>query len=293
MPDGRSSGATLRRLAPAKINLALHVTGQRRDGYHTLDTLVAFADFGDELTVAPAAALGLSIGGPFAAHAPAGPENLAWRAAMLLQKAAGTGQGARIHIDKAIPAGAGLGGGSADAAAALLALNDLWRTGLDLDPLNEIALRLGADVPMCLRGRALRAGGIGEAITPLPGLPPVPLVLVWPGVGLDTGSVFAALNARENQPLPDPPPGFSGAADLSAWLADCRNDLEAPATGLMPAIADVLQTLRETDRCLLARMSGAGSACFGLFPTIAEAQAAAASIAAAQPGWWVRATVAG
>jgi 4-diphosphocytidyl-2-C-methyl-D-erythritol kinase len=293
LPDGRGSGGALRRLAPAKVNLALHVTGARPDGYHTLDTLVAFAGFGDAVSVAPADALGLSVGGALADHAPSGPDNLAWRAAALLQATAGAARGAHIHIDKTIPAGAGLGGGSADAAAALLALNDLWQTGLDRDSLAQVALRLGADVPMCLQAKALRARGIGEAINLLPALPPVPLVLVWPGLALGTGQVFATLATRENPPLPDPPARFDGAPELAEWLAACRNDLEAPAIRLAPVVADVIQEIETAAGCLLARMTGAGSACFGVFATSGEAEAAAAAIAAARPAWWVRATVAG
>jgi 4-diphosphocytidyl-2-C-methyl-D-erythritol kinase len=288
----KSGGEALRRLAPAKINLALHVTGRRPDGYHLLDTLAAFAGFGDAVTVAPAEAIELSLGGPFAGHAPAGPENLAWRAAALLQEAAGSAAGARIRIDKAIPAGAGLGGGSADAAATLLALDALWRTGLDGERLAALALKLGADVPMCLAGRALRARGIGEAIVPLSGLPPLPLVLVWPGVALDTSRVFAALDTRDNSPLPDMPEHIGGVSEAADWLASCRNDLAAPATRLAPIIADVLQAIGARPGCLLARMSGSGSACFGLFATAGQAEAAAATIAAARAGWWVRATVA-
>ncbi|HEX2258022.1 MAG TPA: 4-(cytidine 5'-diphospho)-2-C-methyl-D-erythritol kinase [Afifellaceae bacterium] len=289
MAEGRGSGGPLRRLAPAKVNLALHVTGRRPDGYHLLDALAVFADFGDCVTVTPAAEIELSLGGEFAAHAPGGAENLAWRAAALLRQAAGTDQGAHIHIDKAIPAGAGLGGGSADAAATLLALNELWQTGWDHERLAALAVTLGADVPMCVYGRPLRARGIGEAITPLSDVPVLPLVLAWPGVTLDTGQVFAALSSRENPPLPDPPP-FAGAADLAAWLAACRNDLEAPATRLAPVVADVLRAIRAADACLLARMSGSGSGCFGLFTTTAAAEAAAIEIAAAQPDWWVRPT---
>lgn len=293
MPDRRGSGDVLRRLAPAKVNLALHVTGRRPDGYHELETLVVFAEIGDVITIAPADVVGLSISGEFAAHAPAGPDNLAWRAASLLREASGTGEGAHIHLNKAIPAGAGLGGGSADAAAVLHALNEVWGARLDRHRLSEMALRLGADVPMCLHGRALLARGIGEAVSPVHGLPPVPLVIVWPAVSLSTGEVFAALELSGNPPLPRQPDRFAGAAGLAAWLAGCRNDLEAPAIRLAPAVGEVLQALRAQPRCLLARMSGAGSACFGVFDEAAAAEAAAAEIAAARPGWWVRATMAG
>ena len=291
MQGGRGGGG-LRRLAAAKVNLALHVTGRRPDGYHELDTLAVFAEFGDAVTVAPAQTIELSIGGPFAAHAPDRADNLAWRAAVLLREVAGTSQGARIHINKAIPAGAGLGGGSADAAAALLGLNELWRTGLECDQLAALALKLGADVPMCLFGRALRARGIGEAIEPFAGLPPLALVLVWPGVALDTGAVFAALERRENPPIPEPPASFAGTAEIADWLARCRNDLEPSAAWQAPVVADVMRGIEAADGCLLARMSGSGSACFGLFAAIEEAEAAAAAIAGAHPGWWAQATLA-
>jgi 4-diphosphocytidyl-2-C-methyl-D-erythritol kinase len=280
------------RAARAKVNLALHVLGRRPDGYHDIDTLAVFADAADAVAVAPADRLSLSISGPFAGHAPPGAANLALRAAELLRRHAVHPGGAAIALRKNIPAGAGFGGGSADAAATLLALRALWGLALDDGELARLGQTLGADVPMCLAGRALRARGVGERIEPLEGWPSLALVLAWPGLHISTAAVFDRLEERENAPLPDPPSGLSAAA-ASAWLAALRNDLEAPAATLAPQIAAALRLLGDSPGCRLARMSGSGSGCFGVFAAAAEAHAAAAALVEAQPGWWVQATVAG
>jgi 4-diphosphocytidyl-2-C-methyl-D-erythritol kinase len=273
------------RLAPAKINLALHVTGRRPDGYHDLDTLAVFADIGDRVTIAPGRGITLSLGGPFAAHAPGDPSDLAYRAAEAFFAAAGLTPAAAIRVEKNLPAGAGLGGGSSDAAAVLAGLDAQFGTGLPLDRLIAIGTPLGADVPMCLVGNALRARGIGEAVARIGGWPPLPLVLVWPGRPVPTAEVFKALVRRENPPLPDPPAARSPAA-VAAWLEDCRNDLEDPAMARAPEIGRVLAALRRTEDCLLARMSGSGSACFGLYPDPEAARRAALVVADEYPGWW-------
>ncbi|MGQ7792234.1 4-(cytidine 5'-diphospho)-2-C-methyl-D-erythritol kinase [Faunimonas sp. B44] len=281
------SGPERIRLAPAKVNLALHVTARRPDGYHELDTLVVFGDEGDRLAVEADDRLSIVVTGPFAGHVPAGPDNLVLRAAEALAAAAGRQPGAAIRLEKRLPAGAGFGGGSADAAATLLALNDLW--GLDFPPsrLAEIGREIGADVPMCLHGRGLRAGGIGERIEPVEGLPPLPLVLVWPDRPVATGPVFQRLPQEERGGLPDLPKRAGSPSDVSSWLIATRNDLERPALAIEPAIGDALGLLRADGACLLARMSGSGSGCFGLYAGQSDARAAAERIGSARPGWWV------
>lgn len=269
----RAAAAT--EFAPAKVNLALHVTGQRADGYHLLDSLVVFAGVGDRVTVAPGA--GFAITGPQAAALAPEPGNLCLRAAGAM------GGGLRITLDKHLPVASGIGGGSADAAATLRAMARLGR------PLPQAAavLALGADVPVCLAGRAVRMTGVGEGLTPVT-LPPVWLVLANPGVAVPTPAVFRALATRDNPPLP-PLPALPDAAALAGWLGGTRNDLEPPAITLAPEIAFTRAALAATPGCLLARMSGSGATCFGLYATEPAARAAAAAIRAAQPGWWVAA----
>lgn len=279
------------RRAAAKINLALHVTGRRQDGYHLLDSIAVFADFGDRVVVTEAEGLSLALSGPFAAHAPGDTSDLSLRAADAFFAHAGIGPAASIEVEKNIPAGAGLGGGSADAAAVLLALNDVFGAPLEEDELRRIALPLGADVPMCIAGKALRARGVGEEIEAVEGWPALPLVLVWPGKPVSTAEAFKSLARRDNDPLADPP-SLTSQNDVAGWLRDCRNDLEAPALTLCPAIGDVLQTLSSSDGCLLARMSGSGSACFGLYANPAAADRATSAIKTVAPQWWVQAATA-
>lgn len=269
----------VRRLARAKINLALHVTGRRADGYHLLDSLVAFSGVGDVVSVEPAESLTLAITGPMGAGLSAGRDNLVLKAALTM----GRGRGAAITLDKHLPVASGMGGGSADAAATLHALSQVW--GCDL-PTPEAVLRLGADVPVCLAGQPARMAGIGEYITPCV-LPPAHVVLANPGLALGTATVFAALTAYCNPGLPEAG-AFADAAALGHYLRQCRNDLEAPALGLAPVIGTVIAALLAQTGCLLARMSGSGATCFGLFATAPEADQAAAILGAAHPGWWVR-----
>lgn len=265
--------------APAKINLALHVTGQRPDGYHLLDSLVAFADVGDRVSACPAARTSLHVTGPMAAGVPVGAENAVLRAAALI------GVAADITLDKHLPAAAGIGGGSSDAAAALRALARLAGVALPAD-----VLALGADVPVCLLAGAARMRGIGEAVEPVDGLPPLDAVLVNPRVPVATPGVFARLDRRENAGMPETLPRWRDGAECARWLATQRNDLEAPAQALCPGIGAVLESLRASGGCMLARMSGSGATCFGLCPDAATARAEAARIAAARPDWWVVAT---
>ncbi len=290
MPRG-VSGRGVARLAPAKVNLALHVTGRRADGYHLLDSIAVFADIGDRVEIDAADQLDLTVTGRFAAHAPGDPTDLAWRAAAAFFEHTGLPPAAAIRVEKNIPAGAGLGGGSADAAAVLLGLDQFFDAGVPETELCAIGLSLGADVPMCLAGRALRAGGIGEEIRMLEGWPALPMVLVWPGRPVSTAEVFKAPTRLDNPPLADPPQ-MSSPAEVASWLAVCRNDLEPPALRIAPVIGEVLEVLRATKGCLLARMSGSGSGCFGLYSHAAEADAAASRIASARSEWWIRATTA-
>jgi 4-diphosphocytidyl-2-C-methyl-D-erythritol kinase len=274
--------------APAKLNLDLLVQGRRPDGYHDLDSLVVFTELADRLTLEPAAELSLTVTGPFATDLPAPETNLALRAARLLAVATGTTAGAHLHLDKHIPVAAGLGGGSTDAAAALRGLTRLW--GLDLaEPLlRELALPLGADLPVCLHAQPARLRGLGERLDPIRGLPELPLVLVNPRHPVPTGAVFAGL--ASGQPCPPRAPGLPthpSQAQLAVWLAQSRNDLEAPAMALEPAIAEVLTALRADPDCLVARMSGSGATCFGLFPSREAAVRAAETIRVGQAGWWI------
>jgi 4-diphosphocytidyl-2-C-methyl-D-erythritol kinase len=271
----------VQRIARAKVNLALHVVGRRADGYHLLDSLVAFADFGDVVTVEPAPSLSLSITGPMAAGLSAGSDNLVLKAAQML----GSPLGAAITLEKRLPIASGIGGGSADAAATMQALGALW--GCALPDAGQV-LALGADVPVCLAGQSCRMAGIGDQISPI-ALPPAHLVLVNPGVGLSTAAVFGALLCRDNPPLPPAAP-MPDAVALAAYLGHCRNDLEAPALSLVPQIGAVLAALQGQKGCLLARMSGSGATCFGLFASASAAEAAATALRAQSGAWWVQAT---
>lgn len=270
----------IREEAPAKINLALHVTGQRADGYHLLDSLVVFAGMGDSLSFAPAPDLSLSVTGPLAAGVPTGPDNLIAQAAALLHR----DQGASITLDKQLPHAAGLGGGSADAAACLRGLARLWGRPL---PGAASCLALGADVPVCLSPDPQRMQGIGEILSPLPPLPPLWAVLVNPRVPVPTGSVFNGLSSKRNPPMATP--DWADYHSFITWLARARNDLEPPALTLAPEVGQASRALRESGADL-ARMSGSGATCFGLFETATQAANAAQRIASAQPGWWVQAT---
>jgi 4-diphosphocytidyl-2-C-methyl-D-erythritol kinase len=272
--------------APAKLNLYLHVTGRREDGYHTLDSLVAFADFGDVLHAEAAPSLSLAVTGPFAAGLAAEPDNLVLRAARALAAAAGVAPRARLILEKHLPVTSGIGGGSADAAAALRLLCRLWRIAPEPAVLQRVALALGADVPVCLAGRAAVMRGVGEVLGPAPGLPACGLLLVNPGVALATPAVFRARSGAFSVPAGLPPRWPSGAA-MAADLRGLRNDLEPPALDLCPVIGDVLAALRAQPGCLLARMSGSGASCFGLFADAAAAQHARAGVSRA--GWWARA----
>ncbi|WP_309083609.1 4-(cytidine 5'-diphospho)-2-C-methyl-D-erythritol kinase [Chelativorans sp.] len=276
--------------APAKVNLALHVTGRRGDGYHLIETLVVFTRYGDRLRVEEAERDSLTLGGPFAALLAGADPNLVLRARDLLRRHFGAvaERPVAIHLEKNLPVAAGIGGGSSDAAAALTLLSRFWGIDADSRRLAAIGLQLGADVPMCLAARPLLARGIGERLEPLPVLPPLPILLVNPGVPLATPAVFGALLRRDNPALP-PFGGGSDADAIAGWLRAARNDLEAPALSLAPEIGRALALLNN-EGALIARMSGSGATCFGLFRSEAEAARAEEAIARGNPGWFVRAT---
>ncbi len=277
--------------APAKINLYLHVLGRRPDGYHDLDSLVAFATLHDVITASPSDELSLAVEGAFAADlskAVAGPGNLVLRAARLLADHLGHEAAAAIRLHKMIPVSAGLGGGSTDGAATLLALCRLWHVEVPFQLLTELASRLGADVPVCLASRTAYMSGVGEILTSAPEVPPLAVVLVNPRVALPTAEVFRALDGRFT---PTSRPSYRPGDPISLidGLRKTRNDLTEPAIRLAPAVRDVLAALESVPGVSIARMSGSGATCFGLFADSVAAQIAAEEIAGAHPAWWVRA----
>ncbi len=273
----------------AKLNLALHVTGQREDGYHQLESLVTFTDFGDHLSIREAASDSLSVGGEFAGGVPADAGNLVARARDYLRRlAVQAGHDAPpvcLQLEKHLPAASGIGGGSADAAACLRGLKRLWALPDTLINLPELARQLGADVPMCLVSEPLIAGGIGEDLSPVDWLPALPVLAVNPMVPVSTPDVFARLENKNNGPLPleqnDVP------EDLMGLLHGLRNDLEAPAMQLAPDIAGALAALK-AQHPLLWRMSGSGATCFALFDSPQAAQLAGRALKDQYPQWWVR-----
>lgn len=297
MPSPADAGAppAIAVPAPAKLNLYLHVLGRRADGYHELDSLVAFADLHDTVTVrarTSGSGPSLDVRGPMAGALAAEPmaANLVVRAARALAGALGRRCDVALLLDKHLPVASGIGGGSADAAACLRGLAASWGVDGDDPRLRAVAAGLGADVPVCLSGRPSFFGGIGDALDPAPRLPAVDAVLVNPGVPLPTPAVFKAHAGPYSSParfteVPDDAPA------LARLLAAGRgNDLTDAAVALAPVVGDVLGALGATDGCLLARLSGSGATCFGLYADRRGAQGAAAALAAAHPAWWVRAT---
>ncbi|SOC35069.1 4-diphosphocytidyl-2-C-methyl-D-erythritol kinase [Rhizobium subbaraonis] len=301
-PEG-IAGFVLTEPAPAKINLALHVTGQREDGYHLLDMLVTFTAFGDRIAVSPAQADHFTLSGRFSQSLEGeGANNLVIKARdrlreLLLQRGA-SAPPVHLHLEKNLPIASGVGGGSADAAAALRALLNLWNGALpchdladhdlaDLD-LADLALGLGADVPMCLVARPLIARGVGEAIELRADLPAFPMVLVNPLLGVSTPETFRRLAQKDNPRLKVPKAGTGKPCWLAA-MQGMRNDLETPAISLVPEIASVKRALAATGAGLV-RMSGSGATCFGIYNTTQAAQQAAGALAKMQPNWFVVAT---
>ena len=276
-------GATA--FAAAKVNLYLHVTGRRADGYHLLDSLVAFADIGDEVTATAAPDFSLAIGGPEAAALDArGDDNLVLRAARRLAAHYGIDSGAALRLEKRLPVAAGIGGGSSDAAAAARVLARLWGKRLDKGAALALA-ELGADVPACLAAQPVWVGGIGEELALAEGLPDAGIVLANPRRPLPTAAVFRARTGpfgRQARFTLMP----TDTVGLAAALSERRNDLSDAAIGLVPEIAAVLDRLTHLPGALLARMSGSGATCFALFADQAAALGASNILAAAQPGWW-------
>ncbi len=285
--------AAIARLAPAKVNLFLHVGPLEADGYHPLASLVAFADVGDRLTVEPADLLSLAVTGPFAAALAEEGDNLVLRAVRALGTAAGIREpGLALTLDKQLPVAAGLGGGSSDAGAALKLARDVLTLPIDDAALAGIAASIGADGPMCLHARAAWAEGRGDVLTFENGLPPLPALLVNPGVPSSTGAVYRALDAgtpgRADRPAP---PADWRVSSVIDWLAAQRNDLQAPAVALAPAIGEALSVTAALPGVRLARMSGSGATVFALFDTIAAAEAAGEILGGDRPDWWVRPTL--
>jgi 4-diphosphocytidyl-2-C-methyl-D-erythritol kinase len=284
----------VQRLAPAKINLFLHVGPLAADGYHPLCSLVTFADVGDLVRLRSAPSMGFALEGPFGAELAGEKDNLVIRARDLaLADLGGAPPPFQLTLDKRLPIAAGLGGGSADAAATLRLIGEARgrRAAGDEAGWRRIAAGLGADVPMCLAGQPAVAGGRGDVLRPAPSFPDLDAVLVNPLRPSPTGAVYRAYDAA----------GAPGGGDAPAWpaslpdtraLADflttCRNDLEAPAITLQPAIAEVLAALRAQPAALVARMSGSGATCFALCADAEAAQRLASAIAAANPGWWIQ-----
>ena len=271
---------SVREFAAAKINLALHVTGRRADGYHLLDSLVVFVGVGDVVTLQTSDRTQLAVEGPYSDGLPLGEDNLVLRAARLM------GAPVSITLDKQLPVASGIGGGSADAAATLRGVARLCNLHL---PTADAVLRLGADVPVCLLGGPVRMTGIGEKMAPLDRVPRGWLVLVNPGLSVSTPDVFRALAQRDNPPMPEILPSFATIDDLAHFLKTQRNDLQTPAIGLAPGIAETLRALEAQPDCTLARMSGSGATCFGLFADPDAAQKAAEAIRGSRPDWWVAA----
>jgi 4-diphosphocytidyl-2-C-methyl-D-erythritol kinase len=272
--------------ASAKVNLFLHVGARRADGFHSLQSLAVFTGAGDELRAEPAAALSLAIEGPFAKGLAAENDNLVLRAARALAAQAGTLAGAALTLEKHLPVASGIGGGSADAAAALRALKLLWRLKITDAALLEIAATLGSDVPVCLPSVCAYMEGRGEILTPV-AVPGLPILLVNPGVAVPTREVFAALEQRSGADMVLPRGGFIDADALLAFLAVTRNDLEAPALVLQPLIGTVLEALAALPGARLARMSGSGATCFALFADEEACARGAGVLLAANPGWWI------
>ena len=287
--DGNGA-ATIRQRAPAKINLYLHVTGRRADGFHELDSLVVFAGVGDSVSYRPGGPDRLEFTGPEAAAVSglAVEDNLVMKAARGLARQLDRPFEGTLTLDKHLPTAAGLGGGSADAAAVLQLLSNHWNvTPADID-LPHLGLRLGSDVPVCLRPGATLVSGMGEQLEPSGMLPAAHLVLVNPREALSTAEVFGKFTGPESKrdPLGR---DIGDVATLVAELGKRRNDLEAPATALAPVIGDILERLAATEGCLLSRMSGSGASCFGLYAAEAEAKAAATALSAIRPNWWIQA----
>ena len=281
-----------RAFAPAKINLYLHVTGCRSDGYHLLDSLMVFANVGDRIEVRASGHLSLEISGPFSRGLSAGEDNLVLRAARCLAESADVEPRAAIRLTKNLPVASGIGGGSADCAATLRALIQHWNLELTNQDLHRLALSLGADIPACLQSRTCYLGGIGDELTPALSLPQVHLVLVNPAVSISTPDIFRARTAPFSRSARLKGVEISSVSpeDLANTLSTRHNDLTDPAVAYAPEVADVLSALAISNGNLLARMSGSGATCFGLYGNIETATVAAERLQKNHPNWWIKAT---
>jgi 4-diphosphocytidyl-2-C-methyl-D-erythritol kinase len=282
-----ANARSVRAFAPAKVNLLLHVGDRRADGYHDLQSLVAFASVGDELRLEQSESLSLAIEGAFASSLASDETNLALRAARALSATTANRGHVHIVLRKNLPVASGIGGGSADAAATLRGLVHLWQLDIDRSALLRIAEDLGSDVPVCMSSMPSWMEGRGERVTELPPLPALSLVLVNPGIAISTGAVFDALTRRRGIEG-TMPTVFSNPDTLLEFLRVTSNDLEPAALSIAPVIGDVLKALAGTRNIELARMSGSGATCFGLFRSERDAVAAASSLRQARRDWWVQ-----
>ncbi|HEY4274978.1 MAG TPA: 4-(cytidine 5'-diphospho)-2-C-methyl-D-erythritol kinase [Rhizomicrobium sp.] len=276
--------------AQAKINLFLHVGERREDGFHPLQSLAVFTGAADVLTIEDGGDLSFSLDGPFAGGLAGEGDNLVLKAARALAAHAGRAPSGRLNLTKNLPVASGIGGGSADAAAALRALASLWRLDVDEVGLCGIAASLGSDIPVCVLSRPAFMEGRGEILTPIETLPGLPLLLVNPGVKVPTKDVFAALTQRRGVEMALPRARFTDLADLLRFLEITANDLEAPAIALAPVIGEVLTALKSLPGALFVRMSGSGATCFALMPDDDGCVRAAAMLREKHPDWWVQAT---
>lgn len=275
--------------APAKINLALHVTRRREDGYHDLESLIVFADIGDDLEAEAADKDELVISGPFASGLGAGPTNLVLRAVAAFRQRWPdmSPPGLKLHLIKNLPVASGIGGGSADAAAALRIMASLAHDSIPVPELADLAAGIGADVPACLLSRPLVARGVGEILSPLPGFPQLYITLVNPKVPVATADVFRRLRAHDNYPLPALPEPLTRPAQLGLWLNETRNDLQPPAVKLVPEIGLLVDEMSAAPGCMLARMSGSGATVFALFGSEGPAHDLASEMRRLHPDYWV------
>ena len=283
-----SSPVSLTIATSAKVNLSLHITGKRADGYHLLDSLVAFTDIADKITVEESEEFSFSLTGPCAGILQNEPDNLCITAAQKLAQEAGRELNVSITLEKNIPMGAGLGGGSADAAATLKALADIWNLSLPKSDLERIAASLGADVPACLRSHSVHMTGIGEQLKDITLPKNIPAILIHPGTLCPTKEVYQNFSGRFSSPDNLPDKGFQETETLIDYLSAQTNDLTQAAIAVVPDIITVLDRLNEQPQIKLARMSGSGSACFGIFKNENAALKAAQSISVSCPDWWIK-----
>ena len=269
--------------AHAKVNLTLHVLGQRSNGYHELQSLVCLTEFGDQLFLTPAAEFSFTVTGPFCAGIPHDDSNLVVKAAQFMAKKYSKALTIKVVLEKNLPMASGIGGGSSDAVAMIKALSEYWAVPM---PPFDVVMELGADLPVCMTSGFTLMEGAGEKITPLMPATDWGIVLVNPNVGISTPAVFQALKSKENPPMKS----VATQCTNVTWLGDQRNDLEEPAIALVPEVADVIAALRTVDACAVARMSGSGATCFGIFPNETIARAAAVQMRNSHPNWWSVAT---